>query len=324
MPASSPSSGWIVDTGRSEVGPVSSGDLKRMAETGRLTPAMRVRKDGGDWRPASELRGLDFPDPHGAAGPRSTEPAPSVGRLGLRLQWINAQIVARSLLDRMQFGSDTLSRITAAFVPAAVFFVGILGVAIAADIPTVMTLFFGGVAMATVVVASAVLVAGRADETLHTDRAAATTELAAAREAVAAQKVRDDVSRDAAEQAAWVARREAAARAAAKRFPCPYCGEPVRPDALKCQHCHEIIDIQLAADRAQPTFNPGIAAVLSLFLPGVGQIYRRQILIGLIWFVFMPGVYFVGGVLAVCTFGLSLIPAVLLHLVCIITAAAPE
>jgi TM2 domain-containing membrane protein YozV len=37
--------------------------------------------------------------------------------------------------------------------------------------------------------------------------------------------------------------------------------------------------------------NPGTAAVLSFFLPGVGQIYNGCILRGLFWLVVTPGLW---------------------------------
>ena len=38
-------------------------------------------------------------------------------------------------------------------------------------------------------------------------------------------------------------------------------------------------------------FNQGIAAVLSFFLPGVGQIYKGQIFRGIFYFFLIPGLY---------------------------------
>ena len=59
-----------------------------------------------------------------------------------------------------------------------------------------------------------------------------------------------------------------------------------------------------------PTFNPGTAAVLSLFFPGVGQMYRGQVLAGFLWMGFVPVGY-------LC----FIIPGVILHLLCIFLAA---
>ncbi len=44
--------------------------------------------------------------------------------------------------------------------------------------------------------------------------------------------------------------------------------------------------------------DPGIAAVLSFFIPGVGQIYNGCILRGLLWLIFTPGFWIgTGGML---------------------------
>jgi TM2 domain-containing membrane protein YozV len=37
------------------------------------------------------------------------------------------------------------------------------------------------------------------------------------------------------------------------------------------------------------THNPGLAAVLSLFIPGVGQIYNGDFLRGIFWLIVTPG-----------------------------------
>ncbi|MGE0394319.1 MAG: DUF5683 domain-containing protein, partial [Vicinamibacterales bacterium] len=39
------------------------------------------------------------------------------------------------------------------------------------------------------------------------------------------------------------------------------------------------------------TRNPGIAAVLSLVLPGAGQVYNGDFLRAIVWFVITPGLW---------------------------------
>jgi len=41
--------------------------------------------------------------------------------------------------------------------------------------------------------------------------------------------------------------------------------------------------------------NPGLAAVLSLILPGVGQIYNGQFLWAIFWFIVTPGTWITTG-----------------------------
>ncbi len=56
----------------------------------------------------------------------------------------------------------------------------------------------------------------------------------------------------------------------------------------------------LGASRRRPAYggtsgNPGVAAVLSFFLPGVGQIYNGAFLRGLFWLIVTPGLWIGSG-----------------------------
>lgn len=73
---------------------------------------------------------------------------------------------------------------------------------------------------------------------------------------------------------------------------CPYCAELINAEAIKCKHCGEIVDydakqrdLRIAKLRAesiqQPKWSRGVAAVLSLFVPGSGQVYKGEISKGL-------------------------------------------
>jgi TM2 domain-containing membrane protein YozV len=59
----------------------------------------------------------------------------------------------------------------------------------------------------------------------------------------------------------------------------------------------------------QQLWSPGIAAVLSFFVPGLGQLYKKQIFHAICWFILVPVGYF-----------FFVIPGVILHLFCIIGA----
>ncbi len=41
--------------------------------------------------------------------------------------------------------------------------------------------------------------------------------------------------------------------------------------------------------------NPGLAAVLSLVIPGVGQLYNGRILAGILWLIITPGLWIGSG-----------------------------
>jgi len=95
--------------------------------------------------------------------------------------------------------------------------------------------------------------------------------------------------------------------------PCPYCGEPVLTVAQKCKHCGEYLNESLRQSRTivvKKQWNPGIAAVLSLVLPGAGQMYKGQVANGFVWLLFVVVGYFA-----------FVIPGVILHLLCILGAA---
>lgn len=62
---------------------------------------------------------------------------------------------------------------------------------------------------------------------------------------------------------------------------------------------------------AAPAWSPGVAAVLSFFIPGLGQMYKGQVFNGLAWL----AVTVVGYVALV-------VPGIILHLCCIVGAAS--
>lgn len=84
---------------------------------------------------------------------------------------------------------------------------------------------------------------------------------------------------------------------------CSECKKEVSSEAATCPSCGHPI-------KPQKQWKPGIAALLSLIIPGAGQLYKGYVLRGLIWFVVVIVGYF-----------LFIIPGAILHFICIITAA---
>ena len=98
---------------------------------------------------------------------------------------------------------------------------------------------------------------------------------------------------------------------------CPHCGHPLTSEAQKVISVSNVSVPQprkkvVIVESPQPSqyqWSPGVAAVLSFLLPGLGQIYKGKIFTGLIWmFVVVIG-YF-------CLF----LPGLILHLCCVFEA----
>jgi TM2 domain-containing membrane protein YozV len=76
---------------------------------------------------------------------------------------------------------------------------------------------------------------------------------------------------------------------------CPGCGHPLRPKT---------------AQQTAPLWSPGVAALLSLLIPGAGQMYKGQVLKGLVWLFVIPVGYL-----------MLILPGLFLHLCCIVGAS---
>lgn len=100
---------------------------------------------------------------------------------------------------------------------------------------------------------------------------------------------------------------------------CPFCAEEIAEQAIKCKHCGEFLDHTLRNvarqenSFAQQKWSPGIAAVLSLVIPGAGQMYKGEVGNGLLWLI------------SVCIgYALFMIPGIALHICCIFGAASGD
>jgi TM2 domain-containing membrane protein YozV len=89
---------------------------------------------------------------------------------------------------------------------------------------------------------------------------------------------------------------------------CPYCAELIKVDAKKCKHCKEMLDHELRNQTRN--WSPGVAAVLSFFIPGLGQIYKGQIAEGFFCLILTLIGYF-----------FFVLPGIVIH-ICVIVGAA--
>lgn len=132
----------------------------------------------------------------------------------------------------------------------------------------------------------------------------------------------------------------AASGAGAQTMRCPFCSEVIIVGAKKCKHCHEYLDYtirevqslrsqqsqmqqqlqvntalspivqQQAAMAHWNSTTPTQAAVLSFFVPGLGQMCSGRVPAGLLWMMFTCLGY-------VC----FIVPGIVLHILCVINAA---
>ncbi|MCA8938259.1 MAG: hypothetical protein KDB07_00495, partial [Planctomycetes bacterium] len=106
---------------------------------------------------------------------------------------------------------------------------------------------------------------------------------------------------------------------------CPFCAEVINAAAVKCQHCGEFLNgagpgyqrshtnsIVDEIDRfVSPATgpNPVLALILSILVPGIGQMYKNDVKGGVYWLIGT----FVGYLLFV-------LPGLVLHVLCCINA----
>lgn len=92
---------------------------------------------------------------------------------------------------------------------------------------------------------------------------------------------------------------------------CPFCAEEILAAAVVCKHCRRDllpnVSSQVASSSAP---SPGVAAVLSLVIPGAGQMYTGNVGTGIAWLLFTAVGYVA-----------FILPGLILHIVCILSAA---
>jgi len=77
---------------------------------------------------------------------------------------------------------------------------------------------------------------------------------------------------------------------------CPFCAELTTTTIGKCEHCNSDLDRKRASNSTpnvdtEKQRSPGIAAVLSFVLPGMGQIYNGQVGKGVVFFILFVALF---------------------------------
>lgn len=87
---------------------------------------------------------------------------------------------------------------------------------------------------------------------------------------------------------------------------CRACGQSVSSQAPQCPGCGHPVN-------PKPDWSPGVAALLSLVIPGAGQMYKGQVFSGLFWLV-----------ITVAGYVAFFVPGLIFHLMSILGATMPK
>jgi hypothetical protein len=234
----------------------------------------------------------------------------------LQLQFLIMCQAARKSLDLLRLGDGVASRLCAALMLSTVFFLTFLLIGFLTQFGALFAASLGLTAALSTFTTSAVLVLYSSDKELDKERPRIELKLKRLREAASERKKEEQETREAEStdvksrlpdfelgdeddsadsperdrREPEPERRERRRREespSGRRQPtrtCPYCMEEIQVDALKCKHCGEILDEGLRTSRKRENYSRGLAAILSFFIPGLGQMYKGEIVGGLIWF----------------------------------------
>jgi len=294
---------WFYARNGERHGPVPLAKVKALADKGWLLPDDLVWRPGmTEWRPASSIRGLMRGSLVESLGSAADGVIPGIrpGR--------EPDAAARPPADARPtpiFGPDAFAGLGARHVAAACgAFVAALGIAFTAIAPSALALVLtlGGL----------VLAAGGMHVEVRRHVSQALANMATARKEAAERRL--ELQRLAVEQKKLEveAARLAAERAAQERPTPPALAPAAEPPRLvPAEHYGPGERVMVINHPPVQRWSPGLAAVLSFLVPGLGQVYKGQVLNGVVWF-FLVGF----GYLAL------ILPGMLLHFFCIVGAAS--
>jgi len=286
---------WFYTHDSEQQGPVSAAELKELAAAGKLSRQDLVWAEGmSEWKPAGRMKGL-FTAGDAVSASASAATA--------------ATASAKPALAQDGDGHDDEDSLP--FSPRYILtgiggFVAALGIAftVVAQSPLALGLTVGGLALAILSLAVEI---GRLFSQAVTNlgfgiRAMAEQRKQAKQLALTKSRLAEEARAEAARAAA-----QAAATTPAANLP------PVATAAGQSAATPPLPAGNVVVVNQPPIqkWSPGIAAVLSFFIPGLGQLYKGQIINGIVWF------FFVGfGYVAL------ILPGLILHLLCIVGAAS--
>jgi TM2 domain-containing membrane protein YozV len=317
---------WYYARKGERFGPVPLAKVRALAEQGWLMPADLVWNPGmPDWQPAASVKGLFTSSLVESLGSTVDGVIPRIRRLDPADDSKNRSPRGG---PGSPFGGDFFDELSPRhLVAAGGGFVAALGIAFTVIAPSSLALAFtlGGLALAAAGMHVEVgrLVAQAAGNLAQAWKERAERKLEAQRLAVEKQRLDVEAARLAAEKEA----RErpmppASALPPASAVPpmSPPPPVPVWPTGGASATGPRMVPAEYYGAGEHVTvinhapvrrWSPGVAAVLSFCMPGLGQLYKGQIINGIVWF---------------CAVGLGyaalILPGLLLHFFCIVGAAS--
>ncbi len=284
---------WFYTHDNEQQGPVSAAELKELAARGKLSRQDLVWAEGmSEWKPAGRMKGL-FTEGDAGSPSATASAKPALAQDG----------EGHDDADSLPFSPRYILTGIGGFVAA-------LGIAftVVAQSPLALGLTVGGLALA---ILSLSIEIGRLVSQAVTNlgfgiRARAEQRQQAKQLALTKSRLAEEARAEAAQAAAQAAAATPAAAPAANLAPvATAAGQSAATPPLPAGN------VVVVNQPPIQKWSPGIAAVLSFFIPGLGQLYKGQIINGIVWF------FFVGfGYVAL------ILPGLILHLLCIVGAAS--